>query len=498
MLVSLFRDSWKGLLMGTAESPRNPADGAVSDRMSGLRSRDVRSLAATMESLAEDLDSTSGRLGRGIAGCAWAGPDAAGFRERWAGRQRPALGLAAADLRRHAENLLGQAAEQEYTSRARVLAQSGTDRNVEGPNGFLPTAAPWDGSATPAPRGPGDGTAPQPRHAMQNIAAAGRQAAADQVYLAGMLARMARGEPVPVSALAAAKLLAAQAAAEFSTVLASGGAAEPISSSLPQLGEPLPVSANRAGIPSSRTPRTVSDLLKLTTDAYALTGRPGTLEGALRITWVSAAGGRGRYIVSIPGTQQWATVGNPSAFGMRGNLVTASGQRSVLSQAVIDAVGATVPPGSELLLTGHSQGGMTAMNLAADPAALAGYQLTHVVVYGSPVDNDRPDPGVTVLAFEHANDVVPKTDLGGLLSSGLRHPLPSNLHKIQLPDPPGVDRLDVAGNHQPGGYTASVQAMEDSPGAAGLFGVPSLADYLGGDPAETSAVDVPVRSRIRH
>jgi hypothetical protein len=72
-----------------------------------------------------------------------------------------------------------------------------------------------------------------------------------------------------------------------------------------------------------------------------------------------------------------------------------------------------VPAGAELLLVGHSQGGIAAMNLAGDPAlnGPAGrYRITHVVAAGSPIGNKRPNGRTRVLGVEHQGDLIPELD----------------------------------------------------------------------------------------
>ncbi|MEC3917893.1 lipase family protein [Nocardia sp. CDC160] len=72
---------------------------------------------------------------------------------------------------------------------------------------------------------------------------------------------------------------------------------------------------------------------------------------------------------------------------------------------------AEVPEGSEVMLVGHSLGGITAINLACDPVTAAMYRLTHVVTVGSPIDNKRPaDPATKVISLVNECDVIPCLD----------------------------------------------------------------------------------------
>jgi pimeloyl-ACP methyl ester carboxylesterase len=76
--------------------------------------------------------------------------------------------------------------------------------------------------------------------------------------------------------------------------------------------------------------------------------------------------------------------------------------------AALRAAGAR--PGDPVLLAGHSEGGLVAAAVAADPLAGAEFRITHVVMFGSPASGVRPTRDVQVLAIEHTDDVVPRLD----------------------------------------------------------------------------------------
>ncbi len=71
---------------------------------------------------------------------------------------------------------------------------------------------------------------------------------------------------------------------------------------------------------------------------------------------------------------------------------------------------AGIRPGQPVMLTGHSQGGIIAATLAADPDFRARYDVESVVTAGSPVARFDIPPSVSVLALEHDQDVVPMLD----------------------------------------------------------------------------------------
>ncbi|MYW64270.1 hypothetical protein GTY65_09315 [Streptomyces sp. SID8379] len=79
---------------------------------------------------------------------------------------------------------------------------------------------------------------------------------------------------------------------------------------------------------------------------------------------------------------------------------------------------AGVPEGAELMIVGHSLGGITAINLACDLDFVSTYRLTHVVTVGSPIDNKRPaDPTTRVVSLVNEHDVIPGLDGRGPASA---------------------------------------------------------------------------------
>ncbi len=73
---------------------------------------------------------------------------------------------------------------------------------------------------------------------------------------------------------------------------------------------------------------------------------------------------------------------------------------------------AGVRPDDDVVLLGHSEGGMVALNTAIHGAG--GFRVTSVITAGAPVGlaTDRVPPGVQVLALENDGDLVPHLDGG--------------------------------------------------------------------------------------
>jgi hypothetical protein len=202
----------------------------------------------------------------------------------------------------------------------------------------------------------------------------------------------------------------------------------------PYAGDPSEVTAPRA-------PTSVSELALGVTDSYK------AADGNIRITTVEGPDGP-RVIVSVPGTEAWNPSAGDNPMDLTGNLVTAGGSRSTMSEAVILAMeNADIPPGAEVMMVGHSQGGMTVADLTSDSAFVDKYNVTNAMTYGSPIDSAHIDPSVSVLEMQHQHDAVPRLDLGDsrfpFLPGGQNE---SANHTSVTFDDPG-SAWDAAGNH---------------------------------------------------
>jgi hypothetical protein len=136
----------------------------------------------------------------------------------------------------------------------------------------------------------------------------------------------------------------------------------------------------------------------------------GQEPGRVQIVTVDGPGGPS-YIVQIPGTQDWSTQRSDNPIDLSTNVALMAGDDTVMVDLVTQAMReAGIPADAPVMLTGHSQGGITAMTMAADPDVRSEFSITSVVTGGSPVGRvDVPD-GVTVLSLEHTQDVVPMLD----------------------------------------------------------------------------------------
>lgn len=138
----------------------------------------------------------------------------------------------------------------------------------------------------------------------------------------------------------------------------------------------------------------------------------GNDPGQVQVVAVPQADGSTSYIVQIPGTQDWnpARSDNPVDLTTNVRLMAMQGS-TVMQQQVADAMAlAGIKPGDPVMLTGHSQGGITAAALACDPSFRDQYNVTSVVTGGSPIGRFDIPSDISVLSLEHDQDVVPMLD----------------------------------------------------------------------------------------
>ncbi|EFQ82181.1 hypothetical protein HMPREF0063_12705 [Aeromicrobium marinum DSM 15272] len=151
---------------------------------------------------------------------------------------------------------------------------------------------------------------------------------------------------------------------------------------------------------------------------------------------VIAVGHPPSYIVQIPGTQVLDTQRGDNPIDNTTNLTLSAGQEAIITDLVAEAMRrADIPAGAPVMLTGHSQGGITAMTMASDPGLRREFNVTSVVTGGSPVGRfDVPDH-VSVVSLEHTQDFVPMLD-------GTANPDRSNWTTVRraLSDSEGTDR----------------------------------------------------------
>ena len=115
------------------------------------------------------------------------------------------------------------------------------------------------------------------------------------------------------------------------------------------------------------------------------------------------------WTVDIRGTQSFA-IGQSGPQDMTTNLQGVAAMASDQLDAITEAMDAAgISPEEAVEFAGHSQGGIMAAQLAADPAVRARYNVVSVVTAGSPTATVAPSD-VPVLSYENSGDIVPGLD----------------------------------------------------------------------------------------
>jgi hypothetical protein len=93
------------------------------------------------------------------------------------------------------------------------------------------------------------------------------------------------------------------------------------------------------------------------------------------------------YLVTISGTElvNDKRSGQPQATNWVSNIKLAYGFENEALKNARKVLLREVPAGSKLILAGHSQGGMVAQKLAADPRITESYQVLNTVTFGAPL-----------------------------------------------------------------------------------------------------------------
>lgn len=131
--------------------------------------------------------------------------------------------------------------------------------------------------------------------------------------------------------------------------------------------------------------------------------------GLLLVQQVVGPDGARRCIVQLAGMARGFKEESPQ--DLVGSFNAVGSIDTVYTRAVCRALRRIIPSGTELALVGHSQGGITAMNLAASRDFNALYTITHVVAIGSPIDHKRPaDSRTKVVSLVNEHDVVPSLE----------------------------------------------------------------------------------------
>ena len=229
------------------------------------------------------------------------------------------------------------------------------------------------------------------------------------------------------------------------------------------LGLGSPVQAGMTGKgKDSRSPQSISETITHCQELQASRGSLGQAyeeAGVISIQRVEHADGRVSWVVYVPGTTDW-TVGDGEPQDLLTNLEGVGGTPTAMESAVVTAMRqAGIQPGEEVALYGHSQGGITVSNIAADPAIQDRYNITTVLTAGSPTAGAAIPDDVHALHLENAGDAVPGLDAA---------PTPTGPHRqVAMLD---THQMDVGGYpHASDVYAQATEGLEER--------APELADW---------------------
>ena len=168
---------------------------------------------------------------------------------------------------------------------------------------------------------------------------------------------------------------------------------------------------------------------------------------------IPAVRGRPRaWIVELPGTQKWNLKSGPNPMDLTTNVQTIAGGTTGYQQAVSSALRGRIPPGDPVMIVGHSQGGLTAAALAADPEVREEFNITHVVTAGSPIAGIAVPTDVQVLSMENSRDAIPHVEA--------TENSPTAAHTTVVFDASPTGSQDP---HSLAAYQAGARAVDDAP-----------------------------------
>lgn len=465
----------------------------------GMHTEQVRAHGERLRAAAGDVSALRSRLDGIIGSVDWQGPDAETFRTRWEDLASGRLTDLREELEASAGQMLGEADQQDVASDRHGM-ETGPGRNPstlpDAPHGDLSQGYrqednPWLPNWLENPlEGAVSGLAAQTSELLGwgfngavDLLEGGLglfgvktdgigQFQNDANHLGGILEDWATGERVPtIAEMGAAGIVAAGSAGV--------GFYEAVTGNDTAFLDDRPggiVHGVETTSGPQQSPADLGDLI-IGNNSLRMPNPGGPLEnGQIGIQEIhNSTGSEPVFIVQVPPTEGAGLGEFPEAYGGQGNsrdwgsnLRLVSGQHPAAMddvRAAMEAAG--VPPGANVMLVGHSQGGIVATHLAADASfnndsgAPGTYNVTHGFTVGSPVQTVLPaqdstevvnvthgpvglDPqlefgGVPVplpTDISYTGDPIAQLDLQGLQIDGGTLSAP-NLHEVVLPGSSG-------------------------------------------------------------
>lgn len=247
----------------------------------------------------------------------------------------------------------------------------------------------------------------------------------------------------------------------------------------PRLSDPV----TETSFAATQAPNNVSDLMSSLRDTNA----SDNADGYIRIESVQVDG-HTKYIAYLPGTDDMGTKpfgSDDTIRDMGANLRLMGGDDTAYGRGIVEALNRATAgdPNAHVMLVGHSQGGMTAAEIASlDKDSGAHFTVDHVVTAGSPNSQIVSLPSHTdMLSLENNGDAVPLTD-------GEPNPDAINRTTVRFDSPTG----SIGDNHSMDRYFDGAAAVDKAAGStySGSLhdAVRSLDDYFGGTHVKTESV----------
>ncbi|MEY4043524.1 MAG: hypothetical protein RL529_1091 [Actinomycetota bacterium] len=122
--------------------------------------------------------------------------------------------------------------------------------------------------------------------------------------------------------------------------------------------------------------------------------------------WIRIEKFNARYVVYIPGTEDWAPVTgkNPLDLTSISGAISKTGSAGSERAVALAMEKAGIKPESRVLFVGHSQGGLVGANIST---RFAGSRL---LTFGAPISQLGSELTAESMAVEHVGDVIPRLD----------------------------------------------------------------------------------------
>ena len=222
---------------------------------------------------------------------------------------------------------------------------------------------------------------------------------------------------------------------------------------------------------AGRPPRSLTAVLD------GLEQRNERANGAIDVR-ILDGGGKRRVIVDITGTKTADPLPHKDVTGLLTDGKALVGQSTTYEAGVLAALRrAGVRREDDVMLVGHSEGGMVAATAARDASASGEFTVTHVITAGSPLGliAAQVPKHVKLLALENAHDVVPHLD-------GVANPDRRNITTVTG----DADCDGVVECHSiPGAYRSIAADVDASRDPAVRAFISSADEFLAADHVET-------------